>query len=82
MISGVSLLTLFRLSAGIEVSADFPSRTGVEGDPIGDLVVSICGTIKSVDIALLQVLTVEFAGSAGVVKTKVVELTVWRRMSC
>jgi hypothetical protein len=70
------------LSAGIEFSADFPSRTGVEGNPIGDSVVSICGTIKSVDIALLKVLTVEFAGSAGVVKTNVVEPAVSRRTSC
>ena len=82
MISGVSLLTLSRLSAGTEFSADCPFKTGVEGDPIGDSVVSICGTIKRVDIALLQVLAVEFAGSAGVVRTNVVEPAVSRRIFC
>lgn len=82
MISGVFMWTLSRLSAGTEFSADCPLKTGVEGDPIGDSVVSICGTIKRVGIALMQVLAVEFAGSAGVVKTKVVELTVSRRMFC
>jgi hypothetical protein len=54
-------------------------QTGVGADPIGGSVASICGTIKPVEIALLPV---EFAGSAGVVKTKVIEPTVSRTMFC
>jgi hypothetical protein len=54
----------------------------VGADPIGGSVLSICDTIKLVDIASLQELPVEIAGSAGVVKTKVIEPTVSRRMFC
>lgn len=57
-------------------------RTGVGADPIGGSVLPICGTIKPVDTALLQELPVELAGSAGGVKTKVIEPTVSRRMFC
>lgn len=57
-------------------------RTEVGADPIGGSLVPICGTIKPLDIALLQGLPVEHAGSAGVVKTKVIEPTVSRTMFC
>jgi hypothetical protein len=82
VIRGESLRTLSRLSAGIEFTPDWASKTGVEGDLIGDSVVSNRGTIKPVDVALLQVLPVEFAGFAGGVKTKVIELAASRRMFC
>lgn len=82
MISGVSLLTLSRLSAGTDFLAGCPSKTGVEGNLIGDSLMSNSGVIKPVEIALLQVLAVELAGSAGVVKMKVIEPAVSRRMFC
>ena len=73
---------LSRLSAGTEFPLDCASKTGVEGDLIGDSVVSNSGTINPVDVALLQGLATEFAGSAGGVKTKVIELAASRRMFC
>lgn len=57
-------------------------RTGIGAAPTGGSLVSTCGTIKPVDIVLGQELPVEFAGSADVVKTKVIELKVSRRMFC
>lgn len=57
-------------------------RTGVGADPLAGSVASICGTIKPVGIALLQELPVELAGSAGGVRTKVIEPTVSRTMPC
>lgn len=57
-------------------------RTGVGADPIVGSVLPICGTIKPVDVALLQELLVELAGSAGGVRTKVIEPTVPRTMPC
>jgi len=70
------------LNAGIEIPPDFAFKNGVEGDLIGNSFVSNRGTFKPVDVALLQVLPVEFAGSAGGVKTKVIELAASRRMFC
>ena len=80
MISGESLWTLSRLNAGTEFTLDCAPKIGVRGDLTGDSVVSESGTIKPVDGALLQVLAVERAGSAGGVKTKVIELAASRRM--
>jgi hypothetical protein len=57
-------------------------RTGVGADPIGGSILPICGTIKPVDVVLLQELPVKLAGSAGGVKTKVTEPTVSRRIFC
>ena len=62
--------------------SDWAFETGVEGDPTKRPAASSCGTIKPSDIPLLQVLVVEFPGSAGVVTTKVIELAMSRRLFC
>lgn len=62
--------------------SDWAFGTGVEGDPTKGPAASSCGTIKPLDIPLLQVLAVEFPGSAGGVTTKVIELEVSRRLFC
>ena len=79
--SGEALWTASRLSGGMGATPYCPPRTGVEGCLTRDSVVSICGTIKRLNVLLLQVLAVE-AGSAGAVTMKVVELAAAMRSFC
>ena len=80
--SDVSLWTLSRLSVGAKFSPDCAFKTGVEGDLMGDSVESNCGAIKSGNMRLLQVLAVESAGSAGVVKMNKIGPATSRMMCC
>lgn len=67
---------------GLVVISDWAFKTGVEDDLTKVPVASSCGTIKPLVVPSLQVLAIEFASSAGGVKTKVINLTVSRRILC